>query len=67
MVIFVNACHRKGYPELPADPAPLAVGLVSLEDCCNSPDREAHDYCVKKTFPMLGVVCQAEDYARALS
>lgn len=145
LVIFVNACHRKGYPELPANPAPLAAGLVKsnafikgtwgaqvvdelrpledeieianyatsafiyneldlilrnrgintvvlaglatnwvvessardafnrgysvwiLADCCNSPDREAHDYCVKKTLPMLGVVCQAEDYVRALS
>jgi nicotinamidase-related amidase len=145
LVVFVNASHRKGYPEVPPDPAPLAAGLVRsnaflrgtwgaqvidelkpqedeidianystsafvyneldlilrnrgirtvvlaglatnwivestardafnrgyavwvLEDCCNSPDRDAHDYCVKKTFPMLGVVCRAEDYARALS
>ena len=28
LVVYVNASHRKGYPELPADPAPLAAGLV---------------------------------------
>ena len=28
MVVYVNASHRKGYPELPANPAPLAAGLV---------------------------------------
>jgi nicotinamidase-related amidase len=144
LVVFVNASHRKGYPEVPPDPAPLAAGLVrsnaflrgtwgaqvidelkpleneidianfstsafvyneldlilrnrgirtvvlaglatnwivestardafnrgyavwTLADCCNSPDREAHDYCVKNTLPMLGVVCRAEEYRRAL-
>jgi nicotinamidase-related amidase len=145
LVVYVNASHRKGYPELPANPAPLAAGLVktnafirgtwgaqivdelaplaseieisnyatsaftyneldlilrnrgvttvvlaglatnwivestardafnrgysvwTLTDCCNSPSREAHDYCIKNTLPMLGLVCQADDYARALS
>jgi nicotinamidase-related amidase len=145
LVIFINACHRKGYPELPADPAPLAAGLVrsnafikgtwgaqvidelrpledeieianyatsafiyneldlvlrnrgiktvvlaglatnwvvessardafnrgysvwTLADCCNSPDKEAHDYSIKKTLSMLGVVCLAEDYVKAIS
>ena len=145
LVVFVNASHRKGYPEVPPNAAPLAAGLVktnaflrgtwgaqvvdelaprddeieianystsafvynelelilrnrsirtvvlaglathwivestardafnrgysvwTLADCCNSPDREAHDYCVKNTLPMLGVVCRAEDYARAVS
>jgi len=144
LVVFVNACHRKGYPEVPPDPPPLAAGLVksnafiketwgarvidelepledeieianfstsafiyneldlilrnrgiktvvlaglatnwvvestardafnrgyavwTLADCCNSPDKEAHDYCVRKTLPMLGVVCDADEYARAL-
>jgi nicotinamidase-related amidase len=145
LVVYVNASHRKGYPEVPPNAGPLAAGLVktsaflrgtwgaqvveelqprddeieianystsaftyteldlilrnrgirtvilaglatqwivestardafnrgysvwTLADCCNSPDREAHDYCVKHTLPMLGVVCQARDYARALS
>ena len=142
---IVNASHRKGYPELPANPAPLAAGLVktnafirgtwgaevidelrplgdeieisnyatsafiyneldlilrnrgittvvlaglatnwvvestardafnrgysvwTLADCCNSPSREAHDYCVTNTLPMLGVVCHADEYVTALS
>jgi nicotinamidase-related amidase len=145
LVVFVNASHRKGYPEVPPDPAPLAAGLVrsnafmagtwgaavidelkpredeieianystsafiyneldlilrnhgvrtvvlaglatnwvvessardafnrgyavwTIADCCNSPDREAHEYCIKNTLPMLGVVCTAEEYGRALS
>ena len=145
LVVFVNASHRKGYPELPANPAPLAAGLVktnafirgtwgaevideltpladeieisnyatsafiyneldlilrnrgiktvvlaglatnwvvestardafnrgysvwTLADCCNSPSREAHDYCVTNTLPMLGVVCRADEYVTALS
>ena len=145
LVVFVNASHRKGYPELPANPAPLAAGLVktnafirgtwgaevidelrplgdeieisnyatsafiyneldlilrnrgittvvlaglatnwvvestardafnrgysvwTLADCCNSPSREAHDYCVTNTLPMLGVVCHADEYVTALS
>jgi nicotinamidase-related amidase len=145
LVVYVNASHRKGYPELPANPAPLAAGLVrtnafirgtwgtqvidelgplgdeieisnyatsafiyneldlilrnrgittvvlaglatnwvvestardafnrgysvgTLADCCNSPNREAHEYCVTNTLPMLGVVCHADEYVTALS
>ena len=143
-VVFVNASHRRGYPEVPRIPAPLAAGLVesnafirgtwgaqvidelepqedeieianystsafiyteldlilrnrgittvvlaglatnwvvestardafnrgyavwTLADCCNSSSSEAHDYCVKNTLPMLGVVCDADDYVEAL-
>jgi nicotinamidase-related amidase len=145
LVVYVNASHRKGYPEVPPNAAPLAAGLVktnaflrgtwgaqvveelepqedeieianystsaftyteldlilrnrairtvvlaglatqwivestardafnrgysvwTLADCCNSPDRQAHDYCVKNTLPMLGVVCRAADYVKAIS
>jgi len=28
LVVYVNASHRKGYPEVPRIPAPLAAGLV---------------------------------------
>lgn len=143
-VVFVNASHRRGYPEVPRIPAPLAAGLVessafirgtwgarvidelepqedeieianystsafiyteldlilrnrgittvvlaglatnwvvestardafnrgyavwTLADCCNSSSREAHDYCVRNTLPMLGVVCDSADYVEAL-
>jgi nicotinamidase-related amidase len=145
LVMYVNAIHRKGYPELPPEPAPLAAGLVrmnafirgtwgaevidelkpledeieisnyatsaflyneldlilrnrrittvvlaglatnwivestardafnrgysvwTLADCCNSPSKEAHDYCVTNTLPLLGVVCGAAEYGEALS
>ena len=145
LVIYVNASHRKGHPEVPRIPAPLAAGLVAsnafirgtwgaqvidelepldseieianystsafiyteldlilrnrgiatvvlaglatnwvvestardtfnrgyavwtLADCCNSSSREAHDYCVTNTLPMLGVVCDAAEYVEALS
>lgn len=145
LVVYVNASHRKGYPEVPRIPAPLAAGLMesnafirgtwgtqvidelepledeieianystsafiyteldlvlrnrgiatvvlaglatnwvvestardafnrgyavwTLADCCNSSSREAHDYAVKNTLPMLGVVCDADDYVKALS
>jgi nicotinamidase-related amidase len=144
LVVYVNASHRKGYPEVPRTQAPLAAGLVAsnaflrgtwgvevidelkpwedeieinnystsafiyteldlilrnrgittvvlaglatnwvvestardafnrgyavwtLADCCNSSSREAHDYCVKNTLPMLGVVCDAGDYVAAM-
>ncbi len=143
-VVYVNASHRKGYPEIADNPAPLAAGLVktnafikgtwgvevieelrpeedeieifnystsafiyteldlllrnrgigavvltglatnwvvestareafnrgylvwTLSDCCNSPNREAHDYCIKNTLPMLGVVCDSKTYMEAL-
>ncbi len=144
LVAYVNASHRKGYPEVPRIPAPLAAGLVqsnafirgtwgaqvidelepredeieianfstsafiyteldlilrnrgittvvlaglatnwvvestarealnrgyavwTLADCCHGSSTEAHDYCVKNTLPMLGVVCDAADYVEAL-
>jgi len=144
LVVYVNASHRKGYPEVPRIPAPLAAGLVqsnafirgtwgaqvidelepqedeieianfstsafiyteldlilrnsgvttvalaglatnwvvestardalnrgyavwTLADCCHGSSTEAHEYCVKNTLPMLGVVCDAADYAEAL-
>jgi len=145
LVAYVNASHRKGYPEVPRIPAPLAAGLVqsnafirgtwgaqvidelapmedeieianfstsafiyneldlilrnrgittvvlaglatnwvvestardacnrgyavwTLADCCHGSSAEAHDYCVKNTLPMLGVVCTAHDYIEALA
>lgn len=145
LVVYVNASHRKGYPEVPRIAAPLAAGLVAsnafirgtwgaqvidelepreddieianystsafiyteldlilrnrgittvvlaglatnwvvestardafnrgyavwtLADCCNSSSTEAHEYCIKNTLPMLGVVCNAADYVEALS
>lgn len=39
----------------------------TLSDCCNSSSREAHDYCVRNTLPMLGVVCDSKVYIEALS
>jgi nicotinamidase-related amidase len=39
----------------------------TLSDCCNSPSKEAHDYCVKNTLPMLGTVCDSKAYIEALS
>lgn len=145
LVVYVNASHRKGYPEVPRIPAPLAAGLVqsnafirgtwgaqvidelapledeieianystsafiyteldlvlrnrgvstvvlaglatnwvvestardafnrgyavwTLADCCHGSSTEAHDYCVKNTLPMLGVVCDAQEYVEALA
>lgn len=145
LVVYVNASHRKGYPEVPRIPAPLAAGLVesnafirgtwgvrvidelepredeieianystsafiyteldlilrnrgittvvlaglatnwvvestardafnrgyavwTLADCCHGSSPEAHEYCVKNTLPMLGVVCEAAEYVAALS
>jgi nicotinamidase-related amidase len=145
LVVYVNVAHRKGYPEIAQNPAPLAAGLVkmqafikgtwgaevieelrpleneieilnystsafiyteldlilrnrgittviltglatnwvvestardafnrgynvwTLSDCCNSSVQEAHDYCIANTLPMMGVVCDAETYVKALS
>jgi nicotinamidase-related amidase len=144
-VAYVNVGHRKGYPEMAANPAPLATALIksnafirgtwgaevieelepredeveiincstsafiyteldlllrnrgittviltglatnwvvestardafnrgycvwTLSDCCNSSSKEAHDYCLKNTLPMLGVVCDSRTYIEAIS
>lgn len=143
-VVYVNAAHRPGYPEIAGNPAPLAASLVdmqafikgtwgaevieelkpleeeieiinfstsafayteldlllrnrgittvvltglvtnwvvestardafnrgyfvcTLNDCCSSPNEEAHAYCLKNTLPMLGAVCDSKSYIEAL-
>ncbi|MBN2062505.1 MAG: cysteine hydrolase [Deltaproteobacteria bacterium] len=40
--------------------------VITLSDCCNSPSKEAHNYCLTKTLPVLGSVIDSNSFIKAL-